>query len=170
MRISHLLMTAILPLTLAACGGEHAHDSNAHSDHSEVMTDGIMIDNVYVVKPLPGRTTAMAVGNVMSHGAKDDLLSVYSPISERVEIHTHEMEDGVMKMRKVEGALPMSDEGTITLKRGGDHVMIFNAQLAEDQTEVPLTFAFASGEEITVNAPLVDFEDLPETTEDHSGH
>lgn len=170
MRILYLLIAAILPLTLAACGGEHAHDSNTHKDHNAVMTEGIMIENVFVVKPLPGRTTAMAIGNVMSHGAKDDLVAVHSPISERVELHTHEMEDGIMKMRKVEGGLSMSDEGTITLKRGGDHVMIFNAQLAEGQTEVPLTFAFASGEEVTVNAPLVDFEDLPETTEDHSGH
>ena len=72
----------------------------------------------------------------------DRLLSAASPIAEKVELHTHLMEEGVMKMRPVP-AIDLPAGATVTLKPGGLHIMLFGlkAPLVEG-TRFPLTLVF----------------------------
>ena len=57
-------------------------------------------------------------GSVSAH-----IVSVHSPIADRVEIHTHDMEGGVMKMRHVESVeVPAQD--SVAFEPGGLHVML----------------------------------------------
>ena len=59
-----------------------------------------------------------------NHGhLSDQLVGAATPIADHAEIHTHRMENGMMKMRKVdEVELPPHEE--IVFAPGGNHIML----------------------------------------------
>src|SRR5690606_10830983 len=65
-----------------------------------------------------------------------------SPVAETAELHTHIKDGEVMRMRPVE-AIEVPAGGSVTLKPGGDHVMLMSlrAPLKEGET-FPLTLIF----------------------------
>lgn len=83
------------------------------------------------------------------------LSSARSPMAGRVEIHTIKMEQGVMKMRRVEWrTIPPGK--TLVLKPGGDHLMIMGlttSPLREGMT-VPIVLGFDGGREFSISAPV----------------
>jgi periplasmic copper chaperone A len=84
----------------------------------------------------------------------DKLVGASSPVAGRIEIHTHLMEDGVMKMRKVDSIAIPSGEAR-KLSPGGDHLMMFDLKAPLKQGEVfPLTLKFDASGEITVDAVI----------------
>lgn len=84
----------------------------------------------------------------------DKLIGASSPVAARIEIHTHDMADGVMKMRKVDG-LAVAAGQTRKLAPGGDHLMLFDLKAPLKQGEVfPLTLKFETSGEITVDAAI----------------
>ena len=88
---------------------------------------------------------------VVNDGAAGDrLVAVAASVAERVELHTHLMQDGVMRMRRVE-AVPVPGSGSAELKPGGYHVMLLglHAPLKEGTT-FPLTLTFEKAGTITV--------------------
>lgn len=87
----------------------------------------------------------------------DDLVSLVeaaTPVAGMVELHTHAMHDGMMKMRQVE-TIDVPANGMTELKPGGLHVMLFDLQrpLKEGET-LPLTLTFSDGSEITKEIPV----------------
>ena len=91
----------------------------------------------------------MAVTNTNEHDHM--LLSASSDVAKRVELHNHTMENGMMKMRKVEG-INLPAGGTIMLQPGGYHVMLMglHAPLKEGST-FPVTLTFDNGKDVTVD-------------------
>lgn len=84
----------------------------------------ISVENALVRLTIPGRPAA---GYVMIRNAganADAVVSASSPMAERVELHTHLMENGVMKMRQVE-KVDVPAKGKAEFKPGGFHLMIF---------------------------------------------
>jgi hypothetical protein len=70
-----------------------------------------------------------------------------------VEIHTHSMVDGVMKMRKVD-TVDLPEEGSVAFEPGGFHLMMFGFTQTEGQTDAPVTLTFSTGEDLVVNLPI----------------
>lgn len=103
----------------------------------------------------PGGNTAAYLVLQNDSGADDTLVSVASDVAAAVELHTVEMADGVMKMRPVEGGIPLPAGTGTELKPGGYHVMLIDLQreLAEGDS-VELTLTTASGATISVNAEV----------------
>ncbi len=151
---------------LTACTPKEAAPAPA-MDHAEGQQMGIVISNARVRPPLPGRDIAAAYFLLNNHGPADRLLSVDSPISDRVEIHTHLNENGVMKMRRLE-ALDIPAGQEVVFKPGGFHIMLFNVQVPEDQDDVSLTLNFENAEPITVIAEMG--MDAAMKSPEHSGH
>lgn len=97
-------LTALFPLAALAHEGVHVQDAYARS--SNPMTGAIFME-------------------LDNHGAADcTLRAASSDAAERVELHTHLEQDGVMRMRKVEGGFPVAAGQSRHLDRGGDHVML----------------------------------------------
>lgn len=90
---------------------------------------------------------------VENPGAEADaIVGAAAPVAGVAELHTHAMEGGVMKMRKVE-RIEVPAHGSVDLKPGGLHVMLIGlkAPLAEGQSfPLVLTFAKAGAVETTV--------------------
>lgn len=162
-------LTILAAVTLAACSGEmnHGEGGNSHAGHQ--MDEGIVISSARVLPPFPGRDTAAGYFSITNHGEIDDtLVSVTSPISSAVEIHNHIEEDGVMKMRQVDGiALKVGE--TVELKPGSYHLMMFKANLAEDQSDVSLTLNYEKAPSVTMIVPIEGRGD-DKKMDDHSGH
>ncbi|MEP3889337.1 MAG: copper chaperone PCu(A)C [Hellea sp.] len=164
-----VFLTTIAALALAACSGEmnHGEGGNSHARHQ--MDEGIVISSARVLPPFPGRDTAAGYFSITNHSKADDkLTSVTSPISGAVEIHNHIEEDGIMKMRQVDGIALKAGE-TVELKPGSYHLMMFKANLAEDQSDVSLTLNYENSPSVTMIVPVEGRGDS-EKTDDHSGH
>ncbi|MEM7522505.1 MAG: copper chaperone PCu(A)C [Pseudomonadota bacterium] len=93
--------------------------------------------------------------SLQSHGAADRLIDVRSDVAKRVEIHEHQEDDGVMRMRQVKAGLPLPAGGTIEMAPGGYHIMLMglNAPL-ELGASFPVTLVFESGTELVVEVPV----------------
>lgn len=134
----------ISTLILAACSG---------TGTAEIEDGGIEISEIRFNAPLPGQTTGVGFMTLENNGVADRLLSASTPVSDRVELHTHTEEDGVMKMRRVEGIdLPTGE--TVALKPGGLHIMIFNTQMVVGD-ETTLTLDFEKADDVTLVVPVL---------------
>lgn len=94
--------------------------------------------------PAPG---VVAVGFLTienTGAAADRLLSVSSPMVERVEIHLMSMDGGVMKMRAQMDGVSVPASATLQLQPGGYHLMLFGPRAAlKEGDRVPLILKFA---------------------------
>lgn len=134
--------------------------------------DGIMITDPYARSSSPMARSGAAFMEITNHaGEADRLVAASSPISERVELHTH-MEDseGIMRMIEVEDGFEVPSGETIFLKRGGMHVMFLglNEEMVQGDM-VDLTLVFENAGEIEIEVP-VDLERMDGHGHGHGGH
>jgi copper(I)-binding protein len=86
----------------------------------------------------------------------DTLISVNTEISEVAELHEMTMGDGdVMRMRPIEGGIPVPAGGTALLQSGGLHVMLIGlTQELETDATMTLTLTFEESGEIELTVPI----------------
>lgn len=99
----------------------------------------------------------------------DRLVGGSSEISERFEVHSMEMVDGVARMAPVEGGLEIPPGETVALAPGGYHVMFMglNRPLAEGDTfEATLAFEHAGTVPVTFAVGAIGSREAP----GHGGH
>jgi periplasmic copper chaperone A len=104
-----------------------------------------------------GASTGAAYLTVTNSGSQTERLScASSTAAAKCQIHEMAMDNGVMKMRPVEGGLEIKPGQTVTLKPGGYHVMLegLKAPLkAGDKVEA--TFTASGGASANVDFPVV---------------
>ncbi|HYH20900.1 MAG TPA: copper chaperone PCu(A)C [Azospirillum sp.] len=87
-------------------------------------------------------------------GEADRIVSASSPVAQKVELHTHRHEDGVMKMRPVE-AIEVKPGEPAMLRPGGLHVMLMGLKEPLKQgSRFPVTLTFAKAGAVTVEVPV----------------
>ena len=106
--------------------------------------------NEIMFGPLQFRATvgsmpsSAAYVSIMNHGKMADrLVGATSNLARKTELHKMEMDNGVMRMRQVEGGIDLPAGKTIHLLPGGYHVMLIglNAPLtAGSMFEITLVF------------------------------
>lgn len=129
----------------------------------------IEIHDPYARSASPMAKTGAAFMVIRNHGDADDrLIGAASPAAERVELHTHREEDGVMRMIHVEDGFDLpGGDGEIVLERGGRHVMFMGLTAPFAQGDVvPLTLTFETSGEVTLDVP-VDLERTPDAGHGH---
>ena len=150
------LMT--VAVILAACSGQSAEQSSTQAAQKAAAhnsSEGLVISAARVLPPFPGRDIAAGYFEITNHGSvADRLISATSPISGAIEIHNHIEEDGVMKMRRVDG-VEIAPGETIAFKPGSYHLMMFKTQLPDDQKNVSLTLNYQNADPVTL---IVDIE------------
>ncbi len=98
---------------------------------------------------------AAAYLTVMNKGSLPDrLVAAEGDVANRVELHTHMMQDGVMKMRQVD-AIEVAPGEPAVLKPGGLHVMLMGlkAPLVEGKS-FPLTLVFEKAGRVEIEVPI----------------
>ncbi len=129
----------------------------------------IMIDGAYARS---GAQSGAAFFTIMNHGeAEDRLVAATSDAAKRVELHTHiEDDNGVVKMRPIDGGIAVPAGGSHALKRGGDHVMFMGLDAPfEEGSTISVTLTFEKAGDVVVELP-VDNDRKEPKSHGHSGH
>lgn len=116
--------------------------------------DGLHVDNAYArsANPVTG-AVFMTITNHLNADCR--LLAATSDAAERVELHTHLEEAGVMKMMEVEEGFLIPANSEHALARGGDHVMLLGLRAPlTDGAAVSLTLDFGDCGSLEVDAPV----------------
>ncbi len=98
-----------------------------------------------------GRVGAVYL-TLANHGSETDrLVAATTPVADRVELHTHLHENGVMRMRQVQAVEIAPGEPTL-LQPGGLHIMLFDLKdrLQEGDSH-PITLIFEQAGSLTVD-------------------
>ena len=131
-------------LLLAFAGGSSAEDARLGDLH---------IESPWARASIGPAKAGAAYVTVMNHGSvADRLLAVETDVARRSELHTHLMEDGVMKMRPVE-AIEVDPGAPTVMAPGGLHVMLMGLKEPLKQgSSFPLRLIFerAGTAEVTV--------------------
>src|SRR5271155_2326546 len=103
-----------------------------------------------------GASTGAGYMTITNKGTAPDRVSCVSDdASEQCQIHSMTMEDGVMKMRPVEGGLEIKPGETVTLQPGGYHVMFVGlTHPLEEGKTVDVKLKFDTAGTIDVQYPI----------------
>jgi len=87
----------------------------------------IQIGNPWTRATPKGATVAGGYLSIENKGAASDrLIGGASPVAGRFEVHRMAMEDGIMKMRPVEGGLEIKPGETVEFKPESFHIMLMD--------------------------------------------
>ena len=137
----------------------------------EIMPTHIKITNVWTKASIGINGAAYAT--IENHSNEmDRLVAVETDVAGKAEIHTHLMEDGVMKMRQIK-AIEVHPGAPAILKPGGDHLMLFKMKKKwVEGEEMPLTLVFEKAGKVDVIARVKAWgaSDMQNMQHDNEGH
>ena len=122
-----------------------------------VKVGDLEITNAWARATPPGAHTAAAYLTVTNTGATSDTLTAAeTPAAGMAMLHKMEMDNGVMKMRMIEGGVAVAPDKTVTLDPSGMHVMLMDmpGSLKAGGT-LPLTLTFAKAGKVTLTVPVL---------------
>ena len=122
---------------------------------AQSVADSTDVVDPYVRAVPPGQQNSASFMQLTNNTAEDHaLVAAESDVSEVVELHTHTMVNGMMRMRQVEKIdLPAGE--TVSLQPGGLHVMLIG--LKQDlmpDSDVAITLIFDDGSKREITAPV----------------
>ena len=141
----HKLMAVALAMVVVSSVKLTASDSN-----------GFTFSDVQLRASTAGMPSSAAYLKIINNGVSDDrLITAKAVIAQRVEIHSMEMDNGVMRMRAINGGLFIAAGESVTLAPGGLHIMLMGltTDLAPDtKHEIILVFEKAGDVKLTGTA------------------
>ncbi len=166
---SFLAMTALI----AACGepAPVTSEFDVEAKQAPVSRDDTVVDvlitDAIIRPPLGGKAITAGYFTIMS--PKDDaIVAVRSSVSETVELHTHEKEGDLMRMRRVE-SVPVAANREVFFKPKGLHLMMFGVSPLEIGQEVAVSLEFASGKSVE-HTFIVQTPEITPATGEEGGH
>jgi len=147
---------------LATAGGAYTVTHMMHKGHQDMAVQAtagqLSIGNATARFLLEGRPGAIFL-SIDNKGSADRLIAASSTLSQRVELHSHTLDDGVMKMRQVE-AIEIPAASMTELKSGGFHIMMFDVKsMPAKGSTVPLTLTFENAGDVQIGAIAGDTGD-----------
>jgi periplasmic copper chaperone A len=137
--------------------------------------EGLMAHNPYVrLMPASAANTA-AFMTLMNHTDKEAVVvkaEVVEDIANKIELHDHINENGVMRMREVK-EIKLSANSKVTLKPGSLHIMLMGLKRPlKEKQEITFKLHFADKSIITFKAPVqkIETESKHHNHDDHHHH
>lgn len=144
--MSKWLMSAAALSLVVACSPADAPTPPANA------ADPILsYTDAFVMEPIGGRDMTMGGILLSVEGGDVTLTSASSPSFGTIELHTMAMVDDRMQMRQVEN-FQIADGETLELKRGGNHLMMFDVDegvVGGETVDITLNFE-TGGEPLTL--------------------
>jgi len=189
MKLSHysgstLAAAAVLCSSLAQAAGPDPHAQHntpptqpiavgqpSAASISPVKAGGLVIEQPWSRATPNGAKVGGGYVRITNTGATPDRLVGGSfAASGRVELHDMSVSDGIMRMKPVDGGIPIAPGATIELKPGGSHAMFLDLRrpLREgDRVDGTLVFEKAGSVPITYAVRSLGAQNAGE---DHSQH
>ena len=123
---------------------------------AEVKVGSLTVDAAWARPSIGKRGNSAAYMTITNEGgAPDRLIAVANPQVGKASLHTHIRDGDIMRMRHVEGGIPVPAHGTVALKPGGYHVMLMRLKAPiEKGGTLPLTLTFERADTVTVQATV----------------
>ncbi|ATH77303.1 hypothetical protein CLM76_06725 [Vreelandella venusta] len=153
------------PLLAAHHGGEHHEVAPGH-------VPDMVVSQPWSRATPPGAGAGGGFVTITNQGNADDtLVSASSPLTERVEIHTMEMDGDVMRMAQLPGGIEIPAGETVTLAPGGLHLMFMElaSPIVEGQA-IPVTLEFRHAEPVEITLEVFPAGESPEGGHHGDGH
>ncbi|USE38549.1 copper chaperone PCu(A)C [Endozoicomonas sp. SCSIO W0465] len=154
--INTMMVLMVLLTAHSATAAQNGHIySHAHS--KEQSKPEVQLLNASARATKPGMSSSAAYMTIYNgtHEAIQ-IRSLSSPVAAKTELHTTEMNNGMMKMRRVDN-LTIKPGDKLELKPGGYHVMLMGLKKPiATNSEVPVTITFSNGDKKTVVAHATD--------------
>ena len=143
---------------------------------STVFASGLTIKEPFAFATIPGAANSAAFMTLTNQTDQAiSLVAAESAVGERIELHNHINDNGVMRMRQVDSIdLPAGE--TVELKRGGLHVMLMQLnQTLDVGSTVDIDLIDTQGNRYPVNAQIKDIRasmkhDMHNDHGKHKGH
>jgi hypothetical protein len=115
----------------------------------------IVVEKAFVREMPPGQAVTAAFMTLQNTGTEPArLLSVSSDSAERVEIHMHRHNNGMMRMEQVE-SITVPAGAVFTFEPGAYHLMLVNiTRPLVEGDNVQLKLEFNHAEQVTVDLPV----------------
>ena len=152
-------------LTLSMNSMVHACESH------EYELGSLKIDHPFARATVgPARVSAAYVV-IENAGEADTLIAASTDVTQKVELHTMKMADGIMRMREVEGGIEVPAGGKAVLEPGGLHIMLLGLtqELVEGES-FPMTLTFEQAGEIEVEVMVEGAAAGAHSGHDHKDH
>lgn len=154
------LIVLFMAHTATAAQNEHNHShSHAHSkEHSKQrLIQEVQLLGASARATKPGMSSSAAYMTIRNGTDKAvQIRSLTSPVAKKTELHATEMNNGMMKMRRVDN-LQIKPGEAVELKPGGYHVMLMGLKKPiAANSKVPVTITFSNGDKKTVVARAMD--------------
>jgi len=140
-------------------GGSHGeeHHSVMHSSQMDEAGEGLVIEYGYA--RANGASAKAGAAFMVIKNYTDDadrLIAVTTTAARKTELHTHIMDaNGVMMMREVKAGFEVPAHSAISLKRGGNHIMMMGLTQPMIQGDVvTLSLTFENAGEVSVEIPV----------------
>jgi copper(I)-binding protein len=139
-KILFLGLAALLPVAA------HAQD---------VTSKGVTVAHPWARATPGGATVGAAFLEIKTDkNTSDRLIGVSSPVAAKAEVHSSSMQNGIMKMRYLDG-IDLKPGETHVLKPMGEHIMLFKLKHPLKKGDlVDLTLNFKNAGAITVKAKV----------------
>jgi len=138
---------------------------------AEQIAGDLKLSSPWIRASVPGQVNGagyVQIDNQSSQG--DRLISVNTTGVNRVELHTVLTENGVAKMREVNG-IDVPASGTVKLMPGGFHIMFLGlTEPFKAGAIVPVTLKFEKAGEVKVNFEIKPPTYNPGSTTGHGSH
>lgn len=133
-----------------------AKDAGGHQAAAEVKVGDLTISGGWAKAMLPGQPAGGGYLTISNGGASADrLIGLSTPLASKAEVHEMKVENNVMTMRPVAGALEIPAGGAVELKPGGLHLMFMQvAQPFADGGSVPITLEFEKAGKVELSLPV----------------
>ena len=141
-----LLLSTLFLFTACSGGGEES----SHSGGQVTVQVGTQVWARTSRPPHENSAAYLEIHN--ASGEAIEFTGASTPRAGITELHSMEMVDGTMKMRRVESFL-IADGTTLELKPGGNHLMFFNLDAPwEVGQTIPISLTLKGGMDLTVDA------------------
>tara|TARA_R110000868_G_scaffold356838_1_gene618297 strand:+ start:497 stop:1000 length:504 start_codon:yes stop_codon:yes gene_type:complete len=134
-------------------------------DHMKTESAGITVTGAWARPTIAKMRISAAYFQAAITGGEDRLIAVKTSAAEKAELHQHIMENGVAKMRPVDGVAVTPGQPAV-FQPGGYHVMIMGLKgpLNEGDT-FPLTLTFEKAGDVAVDVMV-----MKKAAMDHGAH
>ncbi len=150
------LTSSLVPRALIAAALLAAASFGAQAQMQPIKAGALQIEAPWLRATPGGAKVAAGYLRITNTGSEPDRLTgATMPLAGRGEVHEMSMQNGVMKMRGLEGGLTIEPGKSVELKPGGYHLMFLDMKGALKQGETEqVTLTFEKAGSVTVPFPV----------------
>ena len=155
------LCVTLLSIQSVAMDKDH-YKSHHHRSNSfvTVEVEGLVLSNFRARASIGQMRNSGAYGEIQSN-TNDQLIQASSSVAAVVELHEHINDDGIMRMRKVEGGLALEANQSMIMKPVGYHIMLISLHKPlKAGDKMDLSLKFESGKLIGLSMPVVSVKKM----------